>query len=115
MAFGAANMSICHKLSIGLDSVGSGLRSLYSRAGAQLRYMPWISVSYVAFLQTWKDVAFLQTWKVISGVGLDYGYDIFTQSYGKMRHGFWSRQHEHLSQTFHRLRLCWVLLEVIVH
>ena len=42
------------------------------------------------------------------------GVFVFIQSFGKMRHGFWSRQDEHLSQTFNRLRLCWVRLEVIV-
>ena len=41
------------------------------------------------------------------------GVFVFIQCFGKMRHGFWSRQHEHLSQTFNRLRLCWVRLEVI--
>ena len=44
MAFGAANMSICHKFSINLDSVGSDLKSLYSRAGTLLRYLPWMTV-----------------------------------------------------------------------
>ena len=37
-------MSICHKLSIDLDSVGSELKSLFSRAGTRLRYVPWMSV-----------------------------------------------------------------------
>ena len=39
---------------------------------------------------------------------------IFIQIFGNMRHGFWSRQHKHMSQTFNRPRLCWVRLEVIV-
>ena len=36
------------------------------------------------------------------------------QSFGKMRHDFFSRQHEHLSQTFNRLKFCWAWIEVIV-
>ena len=39
---------------------------------------------------------------------------VFIQSVGKMRHGFWSRQHEHLSKNFNQPRPCWVRLEVIV-
>ena len=58
MAFLAANMSICHKLSIDLDSVGSELRSLYSRAGTRLRYMPWMSV-YVRGLSANMEGSFL--------------------------------------------------------
>ena len=41
------------------------------------------------------------------------GYVSIIQSFGKMRRGSWSRQHEHLSQTFNRLRLCCVWIEVI--
>ena len=37
-------MSICHKLSIDLDFVGSDLKSLYSRVGTPLWYLPWMSV-----------------------------------------------------------------------
>ena len=51
-------MSICHKLSIDLDSVGSGLKSLYSRAGTRLRYVPWMSV-YVRGLSANMEGAFL--------------------------------------------------------
>ena len=41
-------MSICHKLSIDLDSVGFGLRSLYSRAGTRLRYLPRVDGRVIA-------------------------------------------------------------------
>ena len=37
-------MSIFHKLSINLDSVRSDLKSMYSRAGTRLQYLPWMSV-----------------------------------------------------------------------
>ena len=32
-------------LSHDLDSVGSGLKSLYSRAGTRLRYVPWMGAA----------------------------------------------------------------------
>ena len=51
-------MSICHKLSIKLDSVAFGSRLMYSRAGTRLRDVPWMSV-YVRGLSANMEGAFL--------------------------------------------------------
>ena len=48
MAFGDANISIRHKLSIDLESVGFGLTTLYSRAGTRLRYLPRVDGRVIA-------------------------------------------------------------------
>ena len=71
-------MSICHKLSIALDSVGPGLRFSTPEAGTQLRYLPWMSVIVRGGLSaTRKDLSRAGTLK-----GIRHRYDIRRISFG---------------------------------